>query len=360
LIVVITVVEVLILVAVVGTPLVDVFVVAVVFDRCFAVKVFIFVDVLMEAETAFRLLTILFKSIPLASLLFKLGYPLHGVEFDELEAALVELLHECYYCAQNVLVLVLLALLLNILFENFLIHLSVDHRLVLGALGVAAAVAARDMRPSLRSILWADVVLLHALDVTAFGLGWGHPLRRCPAVGVRLLVGWVARTLSPLWSLEIACPWPIVRCLGPLRALVLDVAVWLTHVILLVVKLTVVASLLYIGWKSPHLGIILILTLIGRSPLELPANRLERVLLLLQHDLWREFQLRLSRSLALRLAGEPTTVLIASVDPQRTLITIWFIALLTLQKQFVNIRNSKMIQSGVLTAKPIFFCGTNC
>lgn len=278
-----------------------------------------------------QLIMILFISIPLDSLLFKFGYPFHCVEFDELEATFVQLFHQSNYCAQNVLVLVLLALLLNVLFENFLIHLSVDHRLVLGALGVAAAVAARDMHPSLRSMLWANVILLHALNVTAFSLGWGHPLRRCPAVGVCLLVGRVARTLSPLWSLEIACPWPVVRCLGPLRTLVLDVAVWLAHVIILVVKLTVVASLLYVGWKSPYLGLMLILTLIGRSPLELPANRLERVLLLLQHDLWREFQLRLSCSLALRLAGVPTTVLIASVDPQRTLITIWFMILLTLQ-----------------------------
>ena len=217
---------------------------------------------------------------------------------------------------------------------------------------MAAGVAARHLHAFLGNILMCEFVLLRALDLPAVRLRWGHPLWRRSAVGIRLLEGWMSRTFRALLrksSFQIAGPGPVIRRLRPRRALVVLMVVSMSiDFVILLIQLIIIASLLNVSWETPELLLILVPFLVlprlltRRSSLQLPADWLEGILLLLEDHFWREVHLVLSGGLALRRTRvSSAAVLIPSVDSHRTLIIdILVVVLLALGK--IEIRNEHM------------------
>ena len=110
--------------------------------------------------------------------------------------------------------------------------------------------------------------------------------------------------LSARRYLDVACSRSIIRGLGPLRGgaltrYILHVPMSFTHLLILIVELAVVSSLLDVSRKSAQFCLILFLTLVRWRPLKLPPDRLERILLLLEHNLRSEFQLGLPAAVSL-------------------------------------------------------------
>lgn len=144
-------------VAAVVTALVDVFVVAVVVEACVAAGIVVHVVILMryslvalEAVTASCTLAVRWSTSTGATWtsrvfaqlrpLIQLANSFHGIEFHELEATLVQLLHQSNDGTEYVLILVLFLLFFGIALENQLVHLPVSGCLIFisRAIGVAA------------------------------------------------------------------------------------------------------------------------------------------------------------------------------------------------------------------------------